>query len=142
MTPAFMQTVTIETALLALAFLGAQAQKESPDLITLPIEELMNVNVTSASKTEQKISKVAAAIFVISEEDTRRSAATNIPDLLRMVPGLEVAQINPSTWAISARGFSGEYSTNLLVLIDGRTVYTPLFSGVYWDSQARLTWRF
>jgi iron complex outermembrane recepter protein len=142
MTPAFMQTVTIETALLALAFLGAQAQKESPDLITLPIEDLMNVNVTSASKTEQKISKVAAAIFMISEEDTRRSAATNIPDLLRMVPGLEVAQINPSAWAISARGFNGEYSTKLLVLIDGRTVYTPLFSGVYWDSQARLTWRF
>jgi iron complex outermembrane receptor protein len=142
MKPAFMQTVTIETALLALAFLGAQAQKESPDLITLPIEDLMNVNVTSASKKEQKISKVAAAILVISEEDIRRSAAINIPDLLRMVPGLEVAQINPSTWTISARGFNREYSTKLLVLIDGRAVYTPLFSGVYLDSQARLTWRF
>jgi iron complex outermembrane receptor protein len=142
MKPAFMQTVTIETALLALAFLGAQTQKASPDLTSLQIEDLMNVNVTSASKKEQKISKVAAAIFVISEEDIRRSAAINIPDMLRMVPGLEVAQINPSTWAISARGFNGEYSTKLLVLIEGRTVYTPLFSGVYWDSQARLTWRF
>jgi iron complex outermembrane recepter protein len=125
-----------------LAFLGAQAQKASPDLITLQIEDLMNVNVTSASKKEQKISKVAAAILVISEEDIRRSAAINIPDLLRMVPGLEVAQINPSTWAISARGFNREYSTKLLVLIDGRAVYTPLFSGVYLDSLARLTWRF
>jgi iron complex outermembrane receptor protein len=127
MKPAFMQTVTIETALLALAFLGAQAQKELPDLITLQIEDLMNVNVTSASKKEEKNSKVAAAVFVISEEDIHRSAATNIPDLLRLVPGLEVAQINPSTWAIGARGFNGEYSTKLLVLIDGRTMYTPLF---------------
>jgi iron complex outermembrane receptor protein len=138
----FMQTVTFETALLALAFLGAQAQKASPDPITLQIEELMNINVTSASTKEQKISKVAAAIFVISEEDIRRSAATNIPDLLRMVLQVAVAQINPSTWAISALGFNGEYSAKLLVLIDGRTVYTPPFSGVYWDSQARLTWRF
>ncbi len=137
MKSAVMQTLTIETALLALAFLGAQAQKASPDLTTLKIEDLMNVNVTSASKKEQKISKVAAAIFVISEEDIRRSGATNIPDLLRMVPGLDVAQINPSTWAISARGFNGEYSTKLLVLIDGRTVYTHLFSGVYWDSAGR-----
>ena len=135
MKSAYMQTVTIGTALLALASLGGQAQKASPDLTSLRIEDLMNVNVTSASKKKQKISKVAAAIFVISEEDLRRSAATNIPDLLRMVPGLEIAQINPSTWAITAPGFNGEYSTELLVLIDGRTVYTHLFSGVYWDRQ-------
>jgi iron complex outermembrane receptor protein len=78
---------------------------------------------------------VSAAIFVITEEDIHRSGATNIPDLLRMAPGLDVAQINPSTWAISARGFNGQYSNKLLVLIDGRTVYTPIFSGVFWDAQ-------
>jgi iron complex outermembrane receptor protein len=95
----------------------------------------MNVDVTSASKKEQKMSRVPAAIFVITQEDIRRSGATNIPDLLRMVPGLEVAQVTPSVWAISARGFNTQYSNKLLVLIDGRTVYTPLFSGVYWDTQ-------
>jgi iron complex outermembrane recepter protein len=135
MKPVLMRAAAIETVLLGVALLAAQAQKQLPDLTSLQIEDLMNVNVTSASKKEQKLSNVAAAIFVISEEDIRRSGATNIPDLLRMVPGLEVAQINPSTWAISARGFNGEYSNKLLVLIDGRAVYSPLFSGVYWDAQ-------
>ena len=96
-----------------------------PDLTTLRIEDLMNVNVTSASRKEQKLSRVPAAVFVITAEDIRRAQATNIPDLLRMVPGLDVAQINASSWAISARGFNGEYSNKLLVLIDGRTVYSP-----------------
>jgi iron complex outermembrane receptor protein len=127
--------VAIELILFALALLAAQAQSAPADLTTLKIEDLMNVDVTSASKKEQKLSKVPAAIFVITQEDIYRSGATNIPDLLRMVPGLEVAQINPSTWAISARGFNGQYSNKLLVLIDGRTVYTPIFSGVFWDAQ-------
>jgi iron complex outermembrane receptor protein len=119
----------------ALAWVAAEGQNGPADLTSLKIEDLMNVDVTSASKKEQKMSKVSAAIFVITQEDIHRSGATNIPDLLRMAPGLEVAQINPSIWAISARGFNGEYSNKLLVLIDGRTVYTPLFSGVYWDAQ-------
>jgi iron complex outermembrane recepter protein len=126
---------TCELALFALILLAAHAQSAQPDLTELKIEDLMNVDVTSASKKEQKISRVPAAIFVITQEDIFRSGATNIQDLLRMVPGLEVAQINPSTWAISARGFNAQYSNKLLVLIDGRTVYTPLFSGVYWDAQ-------
>ena len=116
-------------------YCAAQAQNAQTDLTSLQIEDLMNVDVTSASKKEQKLSRVPAAIFVITQEDIRRSGATNIPDLLRMVPGLEVAQITPSVWAISARGFNSQYSNKLLVLIDGRTVYTPLFSGVYWDAQ-------
>ena len=95
----------------------------------------MNVQVTSVSKTEQKISQVAAAIFVITQEDIRRSGATNIPDLLRMVPGLDVAQINGNTWAISSRGFNLQFANKLLVLIDGRAVYSPLFGGVDWDTQ-------
>ncbi|MGB8477157.1 MAG: TonB-dependent receptor [Candidatus Acidiferrum sp.] len=105
------------------------------DLTKVSIEDLMNMAVTSASKKEQKLSRVAAAIFVITQEDIRRSGATNIPDLLRMVPGLQVAQINGDTWAITARGFDGQYSNKLLVLVDGRTVYSPIFSGVYWDAQ-------
>jgi iron complex outermembrane receptor protein len=78
---------------------------------------------------------VAAAVFVITQEDINRSGAANIPDLLRMVPGLDVAQINGNTWAISARGFNLQFANKLLVLIDGRAVYTPLFGGVYWDTQ-------
>ena len=104
------------------------------DLSKLSMEDLMNVEVTSASRKEQKLSRVAAAIFVITQEDIRRSGALNIPDLLRMVPGLDVAQMNGSSWAISSRGFNGQYSNKLLVLLDGREVYTPTFAGVYWDT--------
>jgi iron complex outermembrane recepter protein len=135
MKPVLMRALACECVLLVLTLLTARAQKAAPDLTTLQIEDLMNVDVTSASKKEQKISRVPAAIFVITQEDIRRSGAIDIPDVLRMVPGLEVAQINANTWAISARGFNGQYSNKLLVLIDGRTVYTPLFSGVYWDAQ-------
>jgi iron complex outermembrane receptor protein len=81
------------------------------------------------------LSEVAAAIFVITQEDIHRSGAANIPDLLRMVPGLDVAQINSNTWAISARGFNLQFANKLLVLIDGRAVYTPLFGGVNWDTE-------
>src|ERR1700728_2080301 len=135
MKPFLIRALACELMLIVLPMLAAQAQNALPDLTALKIEDLMNVDVTSASKKAQKISKVSAAIFVITREDIYRSGATNIPDLLRMVPGLEVAQINPSTWAISARGFNGQYSNKLLVLIDGRTVYTPTFSGVFWDAQ-------
>jgi iron complex outermembrane recepter protein len=134
MKPFLIRALACELVLIALTMLASQAQNGQPDLTALNIEDLMNVDVTSASKKEQKLSQVPGAIFVITTEDIRRSGATNIPDLLRMVPGLEVAQINPSTWAISARGFNGEYSDKLLVLIDGRTVYTPSFSGVFWDA--------
>jgi iron complex outermembrane receptor protein len=104
------------------------------DLTTINIEDLMNVEVTSVSKKEQKLSRTAAAIFVITQEDIRRSGATNIPDVLRMVPGMNVAQINGSTWAISARGFNQQFSNKLLVMIDGRVVYTSTFAGVFWDT--------
>ncbi len=109
-------------------------QQQQRDLTEVSIEDLMNVNVTSVSKKGQKLSRVAAAIFVITQEDIRRSGATNIPDVLRIVPGLDVGEINGSTWAIGARGFSQQYSTKLLVLVDGRIVYTEEFGGVYWDT--------
>jgi iron complex outermembrane receptor protein len=104
------------------------------DLANKSLEDLMNIQVTSVSKTEQKLSRTASAVFVINQEDIRRSGATSIPDLLRMVPGLDVAQINGSTWAISARGFNAQFADKLLVMIDSRIVYTPNFAGVYWDT--------
>jgi iron complex outermembrane receptor protein len=110
-------------------------QASPQDLTQLKLEDLMNMEVTSVSKKEQKISEAASAVFVITSEDIARSGANDIPDLLRMVPGVEVAQINSSKWAISIRGFNGQYSNKLLVLVDGRTVYTPMLSGVFWDAQ-------
>jgi iron complex outermembrane receptor protein len=109
--------------------------QQTVDLTQKSLEDLMNIEITSVSKKEQRTSEAPAAIFVISREDIRRSGAFNIPDLLRMVPGVDVAQIDTGKWAISARGFNGQYSDKLLVLIDGRTVYTPVFAGVFWDSQ-------
>jgi iron complex outermembrane receptor protein len=105
------------------------------DLTSTSIEDLMNMEVTSASKKEQKLSQVAAAIFVITQEDIRRSGATNIPDVLRMVPGVQVAQLDANIWVITIRGFSDRFADKVLVLIDGRSVYTPTSSGVYWDQQ-------
>lgn len=122
-------------ALLATASMALCEQPAQPDLTQKSLEDLMNVEVTSVSKKEQKTSQAAAAVFVISADDIRRSGALNIPDLLRMVPGVEVAQLNGSVWAISARGFNGQESNKLLVLIDGRTVYSPIFAGVFWDSE-------
>jgi iron complex outermembrane receptor protein len=113
----------------------AWPQQKAADLAEKSIEDLMNMDVTSVSKKEQKMSQVAAAVFVITQEDIRRSGATNVPDLLRMVPGLDVAQIDANTWAISARGFNLQFASKLLVLIDGRAVYTPLTGGVNWDTQ-------
>src|SRR5687768_12645866 len=106
------------------------------DLSQISIEDLMNVQVTSVSKREQSLSNAGAAAYVLTGEDIRRSGMTNIPDLLRMVPGVNVARISANTWAISVRGFNDRYSGKVLVLIDGRSVYTPVFSGVYWDQHS------
>ncbi len=99
----------------------------------MSLESLMNIEVTSVSRKEQRTSQIAAAVFVINQDDIRRSGANNIPDLLRMVPGVQVGQINANTWAISIRGFDQQFSNKLLVLLDGRSVYLPTFSGVFWD---------
>ena len=114
------------------------ASEPQVDLTEMSLEELMGVQVTSVSKRAEPISAAAAAVFVITQEDLRRSGATSIPEALRMVPGLEVARIDASKWAISARGFNGRFANKLLVLVDGRSVYTPLFSGVFWDVQDTL----
>lgn len=120
--------------LVALTGLPGWAQTSpDPDLSTVSLEDLMNIQVTSVSKKEQKLSKTGAAIFVITQDDIRRSGATNIPDLLRLAPGVDVAQVDANRWAISIRGFSDQHANKVLVLIDGRSVYSPSFSGVFWD---------
>ena len=103
------------------------------DLSSLSIEELLEIEVTSVSKHRQKLNESAAAVFVITKEDIRRSGATSIPEILRMVPGLDIARVSSSLWAVSARGFNGAFADKLLTMIDGRAIYTPIFSGTIWD---------
>jgi iron complex outermembrane receptor protein len=110
-------------------------QTRPHDLTEVSLEDLMNIRVTSVSKKEQKLAKAGAPVYVITHEDIRRSGATNIPDLLRMAPGVDVAQIDASSWAISVRGFNGPFADKVLVLIDGRSVFSPDTSGVFWDQQ-------
>jgi iron complex outermembrane receptor protein len=95
----------------------------------------MTTEVTSVDRQESTVGRSAAAVYVVTQEMIHRSGAHNIPDVLRLVPGLHVAQVDSYTWAVGSRGFNGTYSDKLLVLIDGRSVYSPLFAGVYWDVQ-------
>lgn len=120
-------------AILASVSLPAWPQQQGPDLTGRSLEDLMNIEVTSVSKTGQPLSRTAAAVFVITQDDIAHSGAANIPDLLRMAPSMDVSQINGNTWAVSARGFNGRFSNELLVLLDGRPVYTQTFGGVFWD---------
>src|SRR5580693_3216524 len=110
-------------------------QANSEPLKQLSLAELGNVEVTTASKEPEKISKTPAAIFVLTQDDIRRSGATSIPEVLRLVPGVEVARISSNQWSVNIRGLGSGFSKSVLVLIDGRTVYTPLYAGVYWDVQ-------
>jgi len=105
------------------------------DIGGLSIDELLNVTVTSAGQKEQKLSDVAAAMTVLNSDDIRRSGATNIPDLLRYVPGVEVGQASNTGDSVTIRGFGGVYASKLLVLVDGRSIYNPLFGGVDWQFQ-------
>ncbi len=120
-------------ALIGLAIATSQAKAAAPDLTEFSIEDLMQVKVVSASKTEQALEDTAAAVFVISADDIRRSGVTSVMETLRLAPGVEVARIDSSRWAISIRGFNGRFANKLLVLIDGRTIYNAQFSGVYWE---------
>jgi iron complex outermembrane receptor protein len=108
---------------------GAAAYKK------LSLEDLMNLDVTSVAKTPQPYDRAPAAIQVITGEDIERSGASSIPEALRLADNLEVAQVNAHDWAISARGFNANLGNKLLVLMDGRTVYTPLYGGVEWNVQ-------
>src|SRR3979490_113990 len=118
------------------AIAGAQVDLPSAgDLKRLSIEDLMNLDVTSFAKEPQRLLQAAAAIQVITADDIRPSGATSIPEVLRMADNLQVAQINAHDWAISARGFNANLANKLLVLVDGRAVYTPLYGGVLWNVQ-------
>lgn len=114
---------------------GNHVPAEQTDFTRLSLEELMSVEITTASKTPEKLRQVPSAVFVITHEDIRRSGVRSIPEALRMAPGVQVARISPTEWAITIRGLNQEFSNNLLVLIDGRSVYSPVFSGVFWDIQ-------
>src|SRR5205807_1846799 len=122
-------------AMVTLLFVASSPAQNKIDVTTMSVEDLMNMQVTSVSKRTQKVADAAAAVYVITQEDIRRSGATNIPEALRLAPGIQVARIDENKWAISSRGFNGRFADKLLVLIDGRSVYTPLFSGVYWNVQ-------
>lgn len=108
------------------------------DLTKMSLSELMDLEITSVSKTPQTLSTTPAAAYVLTNEDIRRSGATTLADALRSVPGVHVGHVDANKWAISIRGFQDRFSSKLLVLIDGRSVYTPLFSGVFWDIQDTL----
>ena len=122
-------------ASLCLPALPAAVEPALQDLTAVSLEELSQIKVTSVARKQQSLMRVAAAVYVITAEDIRRSGATRIPEVLRLAPGLEVAQIDANQWAVSARGFNGRFANKLLVMIDGRTIYNTFFSGVYWDLQ-------
>src|SRR5574340_354129 len=108
---------------------------DSDDFTQLSLQQLMQVKVTSVSRKQQKLAHAAAAIYVLTQEEINRSTATTIPELLRTIPGLQVARLDTGKWVVTARGFASEYANKLLVLIDGRTIYDPYFAGVRWDAQ-------
>src|SRR5690242_6986489 len=131
----FMRQVLALVLLFTTSTFAAPQQSDLPDVTAMSMEDLMNMQVTSVSKRSQKLADAAAAVFVITQDDIRRSGATSIPEALRMVPGIQVARLDENKWAIASRGFNGRFDNKLLVLIDGRSVYTTLFSGVYWNIQ-------
>jgi iron complex outermembrane receptor protein len=122
-------------ALIASVLVFGSAGAFAQSLKDLSLEQLGHIEVTTQSKQPEEIWQTPAAISVLTQDDICRLGATNIPDLLRMIPGVFVGSVNSSNWAVGVRGFSSNFSKSLLVLIDGRSVYTPLFGGVYWAVQ-------
>ena len=124
-------------SLLPCAAAGAEKEHQAnEELMQLDLATLMNmdVTITSVARKESRLFESPAAISVITAENIRRSGLTTLPELLRTVPGLTVARINSNEWAITSRGFNDQYASKLLVLVDGRTIYSPMFSGVYWNA--------
>jgi iron complex outermembrane receptor protein len=141
-TPRSDQAARLPCLLLALLLPVLNAQHpptndaEQAALKKLSLEELSQIEVTSAGKKEEKLSNVAAAVYVITQEEIRRSGVRNVPEALRTATALEVAMFNAGSWPISARGFDITSTNKLQVFIDGRSVYSPLFGGVLWDLQS------
>lgn len=136
--------VALVTGALVVSVESASAQssldslESDVDLTDFSLEDLMDIEVTSVSKRAQSLRETAAAAFVITQEDIRRSGVRTIPEALRLAPGVEVARIRSNEWAVSIRGFNGRFANKLLVLIDGRSIYTPFWAGVQWDVQGTL----
>jgi len=132
--------ITVQTILIcSQVFAQEQERVLSPvEAKEFTLDQLMNARIYSVSKRAEKLSTAASAITVITEEDIRRSGVNNIPDALRLVPGVQVGRVDAETWAITARGFNSVFANKLLVLQDGRSIYTPLFSGVFWDEKDTL----
>jgi iron complex outermembrane recepter protein len=120
-----------------LVFMPLAANSQS-DVLNLSLEELLNVEVTTASRKAERLLDVAAAAFVITRDDIEQSGATSIPEALRMAPGVQVARLSNNRWAVSVRGFNGRFANKLLVLVNGRSVYSPLYSGVIWEAEDTL----
>ncbi|MFQ5482729.1 MAG: TonB-dependent receptor plug domain-containing protein, partial [Nitrospinaceae bacterium] len=112
---------------------AAPGQPPVEDLALMSLEQLMEVTVISTSKKEEKWFQSSSAVFVITQEDIRRSGILELPEIFRIVPGMQVARLDANKWGISARGFNGRFSNKLLVLVDGRTVYNDIFGGMVWD---------
>ncbi len=132
----FFRSVILNFLFLCLCFSSVLWAGEIPEeLLKLDLEELLQIEVTSAARHPQKFRDAPSAIYLITAEDLHRSFDNELPELLRGVPGVHVARVTSSDWAISIRGFNDRFANKLLVLIDGRTLYTPLFSGVFWERQ-------
>ncbi len=126
--------ITLALALASAAATSPGLAQEVPaDLTEFSLADLTRIEVTSVAKKQQSLAQSAAAVYVVTAEDIRRMGATSLPEALRFVPGVQVARIDAGKWAVSARGFNGRFSNKLLVLIDGRSIYSPLFSGVFWE---------
>ncbi|MGZ5801964.1 MAG: TonB-dependent receptor plug domain-containing protein, partial [Burkholderiaceae bacterium] len=134
--PFSLQTIRYAWLLIVFATLSTYAATPSANnLANLSFEELADIRITSVSKKEERLADAPASVTVITNEDIRRSGATSLPEALRLAPNLQVARVDARNYAITARGFNSPFENKLLVLIDGRTVYSPLFSGVFWDAQ-------
>src|SRR4051794_36743380 len=129
------QRAALAVFMLCLSFVAAAEPDSTGELKQLSLEELMDIQVTSVARHPESILQAPASVQVITHDEIRRSGVTSIADALRLADNLQVAQKNSHDWGISARGFNAALANKLLVMIDGRTVYTPLFSGVFWNDQ-------
>ena len=139
----FGKTATLVAALVQLqspAAILAQAETSTTDNLYLEMDlsQLMQVTITSVAKKPQTLADTAAAVHVITQEDIQRSGVSSVAEALALAPGIQVARISASKWSISSRGFAGFTSNKLLVLLDGRSVYSPAYSGTFWDMQNTL----
>lgn len=132
------RSALLSSGAMALCLSGTATADDANDLFDLSIEELVNLEITSVSRKAEPLADATSAVFVITRDDIARHGIRSIPDALRLAPGLNVAQIDANKWAVGSRGFSGRYANKLLVLMDGRLLYTPSFSGVFWDVQSTL----